>query len=92
MLNKEQSLQLLQLLRHNFDQVLNILPIAPFLIIECDKAVPDPSTTPFMIAGLIAVFILQGEPYPFGIDFVGTDGGVHLVLRKKRCLQLYGMI
>jgi len=75
MLNQEQSLQLLELLRKNFDEVLNILPVAPFLIIECDKAIPDPSTTPFMIAGLIAVFMLQGEDYPFGIEFIGADGG-----------------
>ena len=75
MLSREASLQLLEVLRTRFDQVLSILPVAPFLLIECDTAVPDPSTTPFLIAGLIACFVIQGEPYPFGIAFIGKDGG-----------------
>jgi hypothetical protein len=74
-LNHEESVQLLNVLREHFDGVLSILPVAPFLIIECDKAIPDPSTTPFLVAGLIACFVIQGEPYPFGIDFIGRDGG-----------------
>lgn len=74
-LNQAQSLQLLTVLRNHFPAVLSIIPVAPFLVIECNKAVPDPATTPFLIAGLIACFIVQGDPYPFGIDFIGEDGG-----------------
>jgi hypothetical protein len=73
MLSREASLQFLEVLRTHFNQVLSILPVAPFLLIECDTAVPDPST-PFLIAGLIACFVIQGEPYPFGIDFIGKKG------------------
>jgi len=75
MLSHDESLQLLKVLREHFGGVLSILPVAPFLIIECDKAIPDPSTTPFLVAGLIACFVIQGEPYPFGIEFIGRDGG-----------------
>ena len=74
-LNQTQSVQLLQVLRLHFSEVLSIMPVAPFLIIECDKAVPDPATTPFLVAGLIACFMIQGSPYPFGIEFIGRDGG-----------------
>src|SRR5208282_2094522 len=74
-LNQTQSVQLLQVLRLHFSEVLAIMPVAPFLIIECDKAVPDPATTPFLIAGLIACFMIQGSPYPFGIGFIGREGG-----------------
>ena len=74
-LNRTQSVQLLQVLRLHFSEVLSIMPVAPFLIIECDKAVPDPATTPFLVAGLIACFVIQGSSYPFGIEFIGRDGG-----------------
>jgi len=74
-LNQAQSLQLLTVLRNHFPAVLSIIPVAPFLVIECNKTVPDPVTTPFLIAGLIACFVVQGDPYPFGIDFIGEDGG-----------------
>ena len=75
MLSRDVSFKLLEVLRKRFPQVLNILPVAPFLVIECEGDVPDPSTTPFLIAGLIACFIIAGQGYPFGIDFIGEDGG-----------------
>jgi hypothetical protein len=77
MLSQTQSTQLLQILRLHFPEVLAILPVAPFLIVE---SIPDPTTTPFLIAGFIAYFVIQGDPYPFGTDFIGEDGrGVGLL-------------
>jgi len=55
------SYKLSEALRKRFPQVLNILPVAPFLVIECDGDVPNPSTTPFLIDGLIACFIIDGQ-------------------------------
>jgi hypothetical protein len=54
MINRTQSLKLLAVLREHFPDVLSIIPVAPFLIIECNKLVTDPARTPFLIAGLIA--------------------------------------
>jgi hypothetical protein len=83
MLNQAQSVQLLQILRLHFNEVLAIIPVAPFLVIECDKSIPDPATTPFLIAGLIACFVIQGDPYPFGINFIGDDGRADGLLEEE---------
>jgi hypothetical protein len=73
MLSQTESTQFLQILRLHFAEVLAILPIAPFLIIKCNKSIPNAAPTPFLIAGLIACLVFQGDPYSFGIDFIGED-------------------
>ena len=89
MLNRAQSLQLLTVLRNHFPAVLSVMPVAPFLVIECNKVVPGTARTPFLIAGLIACFVVQGDPYPFGIDFIGRTA-VHWDLRRIKCLIVFG--
>jgi hypothetical protein len=44
----------------------------PYLIIECDDELPSEDERPFLVAGLIAVFTREEEPFPFGIDFIGV--------------------
>ena len=69
----EQKKQLLKLLREKYPGITAITPIIPFLVIEADP-IPEPAAQPFMIAGLIACFIPDGGPFPFGIQFIGEDG------------------
>jgi len=69
----EQKRQLLKTLREKYPGVTAITPIIPFLVIEADPT-PEPAAQPFMIAGLIACFIPDGGPFPFGIQFIGEEG------------------
>jgi hypothetical protein len=71
-LDDAQTIQLLQLLRQTFP-VVAITPMFPYLVIECDE-LPSESERPFLVAGLIAVFTREEEPFPFGIDFIGVPG------------------
>ena len=64
--------QLFSLLLNHFPGVIAVMPVLPFLIIECNP-LPDPAKQPFMVAGLVAVFIKEGGPYPFGADFIGEE-------------------
>jgi hypothetical protein len=73
--SRERSIMLLDILRAHYPGIIvAIMPVYPFLVIECRGKVPDPATTPFLIAGLIACFVVEGMPYPFGIDFIGYSG------------------
>jgi hypothetical protein len=72
-LDDAQTVQLLQLLRQKFP-VVAITPMFPYLVIECDKELPSEDERPFLVAGLIAVFTREEEPFPFGIDFIGVPG------------------
>ena len=72
LIRPEEIDHLLSLLREYFPGVLALTPVLPFLIIECNP-LPDSAEQPFMIAGLVAVFIKEGGPYPFGIDFIGEE-------------------
>ena len=51
--------QLFSLLLNHFPGVIAVMPVLPFLIIECNP-LPDPAKQPFMVAGLVAVFIKEG--------------------------------
>src|SRR5271156_5762224 len=73
MITSDDRLRLLNILKGHFPGVMSILPVIPFIIIE-SSPVPDPRTQPFLIAGLIAIFIKEGGPYPFGVDFIGEEG------------------
>ena len=46
----------------------------PFCVVECRKEVPVESEQCFLAAGLVVVFHMIGEPYPFGVDFIGYRG------------------
>ena len=46
----------------------------PFCIIEFATELPPESEQCFLAAGLVVVFHLIGEQYPFGVDFIGYRG------------------
>jgi len=71
--SNEEKRELLKTLRHKYPGITAITPIIPFLVIEADP-IPEPAATPFMIAGLIACFIPDGGPFPFGVQFIGEEG------------------
>ncbi len=72
-LDDAQTIELLQLLRQQFP-VVAITPMFPYLVIECDDELPSKDKRPFLVAGLIAVFTHEEEPFPFGIDFIEVPG------------------
>src|SRR5436305_8081408 len=76
LISHAQRTELLLKLRHYFPSVDAILPAVPFLLIECSE-IPPIENQPFMVAGLVTAFIKTGDPYPFGIDFIGDTGGGH---------------
>ena len=41
---------------------------------EFEDEPPPQSERPFLIAGLVAVFLLEGEPFPLGIRDIGRPG------------------
>jgi hypothetical protein len=46
----------------------------PFCVVECGDEIPAESDQCFLAAGLVVVFHRIGEPYPFGVDFIGIRG------------------
>jgi len=84
----EQKRQLLKTLREKYSGITAITPIIPFLVIEADP-IPQPADQPFMIASLIACFIPDGGPFPFGIQFIGEEGqagNVDEIARPPSCV------
>jgi hypothetical protein len=63
--------QLLQKLFKTFPGVFAITFFPPFFYIECNPT-PDTLDTPFIIAGLVAKFLEEDEPYPWGGSFMGA--------------------
>src|SRR5208282_312495 len=65
--------QFLQESRKTFPGVLAFTFSPPFLYVECNPT-PDPVDTPFIIAGLIAKFLEEDEPHPWGASIMGEIG------------------
>ena len=67
---------LLQRLRMLYEGVAAFSVMFPWMIIEIEEPheVPPPQTTPFFIAGLVAVFIREGSPLPAGVGNFGIRG------------------
>jgi hypothetical protein len=57
-----------------FPNVLSIAVIFPWLIVEFEEDVPPTAERPFLIAGLVAIYLVEGEQYPVGISRIGTPG------------------
>jgi hypothetical protein len=38
------------------------------MLVEFEDSVPDDKERPFLVAGLVAVFLLEGEPFPLGVS------------------------
>jgi hypothetical protein len=61
-----------------FDRLTIIYPnlygidiIFPWIVVEVADELPAPNERPFLIAGLFAVFIVEGEPFPLGVRDIG---------------------
>jgi hypothetical protein len=65
---------LINTMTHRYPQAKSIYVSLPFCIVECAVEVPPESEQCFLAAGLVVVFHLIGEPYPFGADFIGYRG------------------
>jgi hypothetical protein len=97
-----------------FDRLATIYPnlygidiIFPWIVVEVEDELPAPNKRPFLIAGLVAVFIMEGEPFPVGVRDVGhAAAGEPAILpqhvrddlrpyhnaRKETIIQLFGML
>ena len=65
-----------------FDRLAIIYPnlygidiIFPWIVLEVEDELPPPNERPFLIAGLVAVFIVEGEPFPLGLRDIGHAAG-----------------
>lgn len=65
---------LLKELNHRYPQIESITISIPFIIIECRESVPLIDQQIFMAAGLVCVFMTEGERFPFGLEFIGYYG------------------
>ena len=65
--------------RELYERLLSIYPnlsainiIFPWIVIQMEDDIPPPLQRPFLIAGFMAVFLLDGEPFPLGVMDLGT--------------------
>ena len=64
-----------------YERLLRIYPdlfcidtVFPWIILQFEADVPPPSERPFLVAGLVAVFLVEGNPFPHGILDMGQPG------------------
>lgn len=44
------------------------------MLVEFKDSVSDDKERPFLVAGLVGVFLLEGEPFPLGVSRFGAAG------------------
>jgi hypothetical protein len=79
-------------IQQHFPDVESVSVLHPWIVITMETCIPSENERPFMIAGLVAVFLLAGEPFPLGISQLGIPGdGLRLQLppERKWSLQPY---
>src|SRR5271156_5383980 len=67
----EQHKNIFETLERVYPNLHGIDIIFPWLVVELTDHLPPPNKQPFLIAGLVCVFILEGEAFPFGIQDIG---------------------
>jgi hypothetical protein len=60
--------------QEHFPDVESVSVILPWIVVTMETSIPSENERPFMIAGLVAVFLLVGEPFPLGISELGIPG------------------
>jgi hypothetical protein len=65
---------LLEELHRRYPQIEAVTISIPFIIIECRESVPSVDQQIFMAARLVCVFMVEGERFPFGSEFIGYYG------------------
>jgi hypothetical protein len=79
-------------IQEHFPDVDSVSVILPWIVVTMETCVPSENERPFMIAGLVAVFLLVGEPFPLGISELGISGDgprLHLPPELRGSLQPY---
>jgi hypothetical protein len=72
--NPDQRERIFEKLKERYPNVSAITTIFPWMLIEFEDSVPDDKERPFLIAGLVGVFLLEGEPFPLGVSRFGVAG------------------
>jgi hypothetical protein len=73
-ITSEELQSLYQSVNEHFPDCESVSVILPWIVITMETSVPSENERPFMIAGLVAVFLLVGEPFPLGISELGMAG------------------
>lgn len=71
----QQHKEIFEKLLSQYPNLYGIDLIFPYIILEFEDNLPPGMERPFLIAGLIAVFLLEGEPFPLGVRDIGRGGG-----------------
>lgn len=61
-------------LLESFPNLSSLSVIFPWCMLEFENSLPPCNERPFLVAGLIAVYLLEGEPYPLGTTYMGSPG------------------
>ena len=66
----EQETLYLKLLE-SFPNLSTLSVICPWCVLEFEEALPPYNERPFLVAGLVAIYLLDGEEYPIGTTYMG---------------------
>jgi len=61
-------------LLESFENLTSLSVIFPWCILEFEETLPPYNERPFLVAGLVAVYLLDGEEYPLGTTYMGSPG------------------
>ena len=61
-------------LLESFQNLSSLSVVFPWCILEFNEALPPYNDRPFLVAGLVAVYLLTGEEYPLGTTYMGSPG------------------
>lgn len=79
-----------QFLHEQFSDYNPVQAILPWIVVTMENSVLSENERAFMIAGLVAVFLLVGEPFPLEISELimptGDGSRLQLPAQTKRCL------
>ena len=73
---EDESKIILKKLREMWPSVAAFTISFPWILVEMetDSEMPPPQSTPFLICGLVAVFMREWDPFPAGVGFLGGRG------------------
>ncbi|OBT47138.1 hypothetical protein VE00_03120 [Pseudogymnoascus sp. WSF 3629] len=87
-------------MRTHYPGVTTIDEMPPYLIIWCEETIPEPSKRPFLIGGLLAIWLVEGQGLPPEImggflgnlqidsDYVDDLRPYHIPTTKTLCLLI----
>lgn len=72
--NQQQRGMIYGKLKERYPNLTAFMTILPLMLIEFQDSIPDDKERPFLIAGSVTVFVLEGEPFPLGVSCFGAQG------------------